>query len=121
MEKLEPGKSYNAEELAEICGQEEGIRYGYHAFVGHKATVITQDEGNDVVKVVEIIRQTPICPACGKQIDTIFTSRSVHLKHVDDKWVEEQDDHYFTYCCGNCSFELSDEELEALGVPEVIR
>ena len=81
MEKLEPGKSYNAEELAEICGQEKGIRYGYHTFVGHKATVIAQDEGNDVVKVVEIIRQTPICAACGKQIDTIFTSRLSHLCH----------------------------------------
>ena len=83
---VELGRSYDAEELAKICGQEEDIRYDYYAFVGDKATVIAQDEGNGVVKVIEIIRQTPICPACGEPIDTIYTSRSVHLKYKDGKW-----------------------------------
>jgi len=59
MQKVELGKSYDAEELAKLCGQPEDERYGHHAFVGDKATVIAQDEGNGVVKVVEIIRQKP--------------------------------------------------------------
>jgi len=121
MEKLELGKSYDAEELAKICGKEEDIRYDYHAFVGQKATVIAQDEGNDIVKVVEIIRQTPVCPACGKEISTIYTSRTVHLNHVDDKWVEEQIDRYCTYGCPVCSEEFSPKELDLLGVPNEIR
>lgn len=121
MEDLELGKSYDAKELAEICGTNENDRYGHYAFVGERATVITQDEGNDVVKVVQIIKQTPICPACHTEIDTIYTSRSVHLKFKDGKWIEEQDDHYFTYLCSYCSEELSEEELAKLGVPEEIR
>jgi len=56
MEDLELGKSYDAKELAEICGVDEDNRYGYYAFVGKKATVIAQDEGNDVVKVVYIVK-----------------------------------------------------------------
>ena len=56
MKDLELGESYDAKELAEICGVDEDNRYGYYAFVGDKATVIAQDEGNDIVKVVEIIR-----------------------------------------------------------------
>ena len=118
---VELGRSYDAEELAKICGQEEDIRYDYYAFVGDKATVIAQDEGNGVVKVIEIIRQTPICPACGEPIDTIYTSRSVHLKYKDGKWVEEQDDHYFNYLCPECQDEFSTEELDQLGVPNELK
>ena len=121
MKKLELGQSYDAEELAEICGQEEDIRYGYHAFVGDKATVIAQDEGNGVVKVTDIIRRIPFCPKCGQQINTIYTSRTVHLKHKDGKWVEEQVDHYCTYQCSVCSEELDAEDLDKLGVPNEIR
>jgi len=121
MGKLELGKSYDAEELAKVCGQEEDIRYGYHAFVGHKATVIAQDEGNGVVKVVEIIRQAPICPACGKQIDTIYTSRTVYLKFKDGKWGETQEDRYYTYGCPECGEEFCPTELDLLGVPSELR
>jgi len=56
---IKVGESYEAEELAKLCGQEEDERYGHHAFVGERATVIAQDEGNGVVKVVQIISQTP--------------------------------------------------------------
>ena len=118
---LEVGKSYDAEELSGECGQEEDLRYGYYAFVGAKATVIAQDEGNGVVKVVEIIRQTPVCPYCGEAIDTIHTSRTVNLKFKDGKWVEEQADHYYTYQCPACSEELNPEDLDKLGVPNEIR
>ena len=45
MEDLELGKSYDAKELAEICGTNENDRYGHYAFVGERATVIAQDEG----------------------------------------------------------------------------
>ena len=121
MQKVESGKSYDAEELAKLCGQEEDLRYGYHAFVGDNATVIAQDEGNDVVKVIEIIRQKPICPMCHKGIDTIYTSRTVHLKFKDGKWVEEQVDHYFTAQCPECIEEFSPEDLDKLGVPNEIR
>lgn len=118
---VEVGKNYDAEELAQICGVEEDARYGYHAFVGDKATVIAQDEGNDVVKVVEIIRETPTCPLCGKEIDTIYTSRTVHFAHVDGKWVEEQADRYCTYACPECYEELDAVDLDKLGVPNEIR
>ncbi len=121
MEKLEPGKSYNAEELAKVCGQEEDIRYGYYAFVGHKATVIAQDEGNGVVKVLEIIRQTPVCPACGKEINTIHTSRTVPLKYKNGAWEETQEDSYYLYGCSECGEEFSSEELDLLGVPNKLR
>lgn len=121
MEKLEVGKSYNAEELAKICGVEEDLRYGYHAFVGDKATVIAQDEGNDVVKVTEILHQTPQCPMCHEAIDVIHTSRTVNIVRKDDKWVEEQADHYCIYQCPSCSEELNPEDLNELGVPEEIR
>lgn len=121
MKKLELGESYNAEELAEICGQEEDIRYGYYAFVGSKATVIAQDEGNDVVKVVEIIRQTPFCPYCHQEIGTIFTSRTIRINRVDGRWKEEQHDRYCTYQCSNCYEEFSPEDLDKLGVPNEIR
>jgi len=120
MENLELGKSYDAKELAEICGVNEDDRYGYYAFVGEKATVIAQDEGNDVVKVIQINKQTPICPACHTKIDTIYTSRIVHLKFKDGKWIEEQDDHYFINLCPYCYEELSGKELIELGVPEEI-
>ena len=92
-----------------------------HAFVGAKATVIAQDEGNGVVKVLAIIRQTPVCPYCGEAIDTIHTSRTVNLKHKDCKWVEEQADHYFVSSCPECYDEFSDEDLDKLGVPSEIR
>lgn len=118
---IELGKSYSAEELAELCGQPEDERYGHHAFVGDKAKVIAQDEGNGVVKVVQIISQTPVCPYCGKVITTIYTSRTVILVYKDDKWVEEISDHYFTSQCPECHEEFNDEELDALGVPAEIR
>jgi len=121
MQRVELGQSYDAEELAKLCGQEEDLRYGYHAFVGDNATVIAQDEGNDVVKVIEIIRQKPICPSCGRQIETILTSRTVHLYYKDGKWVEEQADHYFVSSCPECYDEFSDEDLDKLGVPSEIR
>jgi len=118
---IKVGESYSAEELAELCGQEEDERYGHHAFVGEKATVIAQDEGNGVVKVVQIISQTPVCPYCGKNITTIHTSRTVILTYKDGKWVEEMADHYFTTQCPECQEEFNDEELDALGVPNEIR
>ena len=118
---IEVGKSYEALELAELCGQEEEERYGHHAFVGERASVIAQDEGNGVVKVVQIVRQTPVCPSCGKDITTIHTSRIVILAYKDGKWVEEQADHYFVSSCPECQDEFSDEELDALGVPNEIR
>ena len=118
---IEVGKSYEAEELAKLCGQEEDERYGHHAFVGERATVIAQDEGNGVVKVVQIIRQTPVCPSCGKDITTIYTSRTVILAYKDGKWGEEQADHYFTSGCPECSEEFSPEDLDLMGVPNEIR
>ena len=118
---IEAGKSYEDQELAKLCGQEEDERYGHHAFVGERATVIAQDEGNGVVKVVQIISQTPVCPFCGKDIKIIYTSRTLHLEHTDGKWVERQDDKYFTSCCSECHEEFNDEELDALGVPSEIR
>ena len=118
---LEVGKSYGAEELSRECGQEEDLRYGYYAFMGAKATVIAQDEGNGVVKLLAIIRKTPVCPYCNQEIDTIFTSRTVNLKHKDGRWVEEQADHYYTYQCPACSEELLGEDLNDLGVPEELR
>ncbi|GAJ10442.1 unnamed protein product, partial [marine sediment metagenome] len=121
MKELKVGESYQAEELAEICGQDESERYGHYAFVGERATVIALDEGNDVVKVVHIVRQTPQCPNCHKDIDTIYTSRTVHLTLVNDKWVEEQVDRYCTYGCPECGEEFSPQELDKLGVPEEIR
>jgi len=118
---IEVGKSYDAEELAKLCGQEEDERYGHHAFVGERATVIAQDEGNGVVKVVQIISQTPVCPSCGEKIDTIHTSRTINLIHKDGKWLEEQADHYCISQCPACSEELSPEELDLMGVPNEIR
>ena len=118
---IEVGKSYDAKELAELCGQEEDERYGHYAFVGERATVIAQDEGNGVVKVVQIIRQTPQCPMCHKEIGTIYTSRTVHLVHVDGQWREEQADHYFTSQCPECLEEFSPKDLDLMGVPNEIR
>ncbi len=63
----------------------------------------------------------PISPCCQKEINTIYTSRTVHLKHKDGKWVEEQADRYCTYQCPECFEEFSDEELDKLGVPNEIR
>ena len=63
----------------------------------------------------------PQCPYCHKEIDTIYTSRTVHLKYKDGKWVEEQVDHYFTAQCPECYEEFSPEDLDKLGVPEEIR
>ena len=63
----------------------------------------------------------PNCPSCGEDIDTIFTSRTIHLKHKDGKWVEEQYDHYYTYSCSKCYEELDAEELTELGVSNEIR
>lgn len=122
MEKLELGKSYDAEELAKLCGFDiDSVRYETYVFDGDKAKVIAQDEGNGVVKVLEIIRQTPICPACGKEISTIYTSRTMHLKQVNDKWVEEQTDHYCTYGCPECGEEFGPKDLDLLDVPQEIR
>jgi len=121
MEKLELGKSYDAEELAKICGREEDIRYETYVFEGDKAKVIAQDEGNGVVKVLEIIRQTPVCPACGKEINTIYTSRTVQLKYKEGAWGETQEDRYYTYGCPECGEEFSRKELDLLGVPNEIR
>ena len=118
---MEVGKSYSAEELAELCGQPEDERYGHHAFVGERASVIALDEGNGVVKVVQIIRQTPVCPYCGKDITTIYTSRTVILTYKDGKWVEEMADHYFTTQCPECHEEFNYTELDALGIPQEIR
>lgn len=118
---IEVGESYDAKELAELCGQDGDERYGHYAFVGEKATVIAQDEGNDVVKVVEIIRQIPQCPICGEKIDTIHTSRTIKLVRKDSKWVEEQADQYCIYQCPACSEELDPEDLGKLGVPNEIR
>jgi len=122
VEKVELGKSYDAEELAKLCGFDIGdVRYETYVFEGEKAKVIAQDEGNGVIKVLEIIRQTPICPACGEEIGTIYTSRTVHLNHVDGKWVEEQVDRYCTHACSKCLEEFSPTELDYLDVPEEIR
>jgi len=66
-------------------------------------------------------KTAPLCPNCHKPVERIYTSRTVHLVWKDGKWVEEQQDHYYTYCCGNCSEEFSAEELDQLGVPEEIR
>lgn len=121
MQPVEVGKSYDASELAAICGQAEDLRYDYHAFVGDKATVIAQDEGNGVVKVIEIIRQASVCPYCGKEVHTIYTSRTVHLVHVNDEWKEEQVDRYCTYQCPECYEELSPDDLDKMGVPNEIR
>jgi len=118
---IEVGKSYEAEELAKLCGQEEDERYGHHAFVGERATVIAQDEGNGIVKVVQIISQQPVCSSCGKAIDRIFTSRTVHLVYNHGKWVESQEDKYGISQCSECYEEFSDEELDELGVPNEIR
>jgi len=118
---IEVGKSYDALELAKLCGQEEDERYGHHAFVGERATVIARDEGNGVVKVVRVIWEMPVCPMCGKDITTIYTSRSVHLEYVSGQWVEKQDDHYFTYGCPECAEEFSPEDLDLMGVPNEIR
>ena len=63
----------------------------------------------------------PRCPACQAEIDTIYTSRTVHLKFKDGKWVEEQQDHYFVAGCPECYDEFSDEDLDKLGVPSEIR
>ena len=63
----------------------------------------------------------PECPSCHKEIDTIYTSRTVHLKHKDGNWVEEQADHYFITSCPECTDEFSGEDLDKLGVPEDIR
>lgn len=63
----------------------------------------------------------PRCPACQQPIDTIFTSRTVHLKFKDSKWVEEQQDRYCVYACPECLYEFSPEELDQLGVPNEIR
>ncbi len=118
MEKPELGKSYDAGDLAKLCGEEEDIRYGYYAFVGDRATVIAQDEGNDIVKVTEIIRNRPECPKCEAPIDSIYTSRTVQLVYSSDKWSEEQADRYNNYGCPECGEELSVEDLDELGVPE---
>ena len=118
---IEVGKSYEAEELAKLCGQEEDERYGHHAFVGERATVIAQDEGNGVVKVVQIISQTPVCPSCGKDITAIYTSRTVILAYREGKWQEEQTDRYFTSQCPECFEEFSPEDLDLMGVPNEIR
>jgi len=63
----------------------------------------------------------PKCPHCQKEIDTIFTSRTVHLKFKDGKWVEEQHDHYCTSQCSLCYEEFGAEDLDKLGVPNEIR
>lgn len=117
MEKIEQGKSYDAGELAGLCGQPEDVR----VFEGEKAKVITQDEGNGVVKVLEILRQTPRCPNCFEIIDTIYTSRTVQLKFKGGQWVEEQADRYFNSQCPSCQEEFNDEDLDNLGVPQEIR
>jgi hypothetical protein len=63
----------------------------------------------------------PLCPSCHKPVERIYTSRTVHIVWKDGRWVEEQVDHYFTACCCNCYEELSEEELDRLGVPNDIR
>ena len=63
----------------------------------------------------------PISPCCQKEIDTIYTSRTVHLKFKDGKWVEEQADLYCTYGCPECGEEFSLGELDKLGVPNDLR
>ena len=55
-EHVELGKSYDAEELARLCGEPEDQRYCKYVFEGDKATVIAEDEGNGVVKVVQILK-----------------------------------------------------------------
>ena len=57
MRELKVGESYDATELGEICGVDESDRYGLHLFSGEKASVIARDEGNDVVKVVQILKE----------------------------------------------------------------
>ena len=47
----------------------------------------------------------PISPCCQKEIDTIYTSRTVQLKYKDGKWEEEQADRYCTYGCPECGEE----------------
>ena len=74
-----------------------------------------------MVKVVQVIRQTPVCPYCGKEIKIIYTSRTVHLEHKDNAWVEIQEDKYSTSQCSECYEEFSDDELDILGVPNEIR
>ena len=118
---IEVGKSYEAGELATLCGEKEGESYGHHAFVGESATVIAQDEGNGVVKVVQIINQTPVCPYCGKDTTLIYTSRTVHLEYKAGMWVERQADTYQTTQCSECYEEFNGEELDMLGVPNEIR
>ena len=51
MEKLELGKSYDAEELAKICGKKEDIRYDYHAFVGHSGDPLQHVRARDDVAI----------------------------------------------------------------------
>lgn len=63
----------------------------------------------------------PLSPCCKKEIDTIYTSRSVQLKFKDGKWVEEQADRSCDYVCPECFEEFSPGELDKLGVPNEIR
>lgn len=63
----------------------------------------------------------PISPCCQKEIDTIYTSRTVYLKFKGGKWVEEQADRYCTYGCPECGEEFSPEDLDKLGVPNDLR
>jgi len=63
----------------------------------------------------------PKCPYCQAEIGTIYTSRTVHLKFKDGKWVEEQADRYCTYQCSNCYEEFGPKDLDKLGVPNEIR
>ena len=63
----------------------------------------------------------PQCPHCHKDIDTIYTSRTVNLKYKDGTWVEAQADRYCTYGCCECSEEFGDADLDKLGVPNDVR
>ena len=63
----------------------------------------------------------PLSPCCQKEIDTIYTSRTVQLKYKDGKWEEEQADRYCTYGCPECYEEFGAEDLDKLGVPNEIR
>jgi len=56
-EEVKLGKSYDAGELAKLCGMPEDQRYCKYVFEGDKAAVIAEDEGNGVVKVVKILSE----------------------------------------------------------------
>lgn len=63
----------------------------------------------------------PVCPYCGKEIITLYSTQRRNLVWHDGKWLADISDNEAAVTCSACYEEIGPRDLDKLGVPNVLR